>query len=418
MNTALSELRRKHGTQFGVPEDRVELVRLDLEILTQMGTFVRVYAGGLTMFTSQATWLELGVPEESVRPLRYRRPPRYLIDPDEIRPFRNDAQRVRDALDAVGIKVEFMYPYRWVGYRDWSGWLEQFREIQAEWEARRRERLIDRYDQHLRRLVDDFTRSAEEAYTALQAARAEDLPPRDDFVEGIVARTLARMPTPRQIEEKLVLEYFTPAIATPSLLEEELLRQERIRHRRELERERAAIRRQEEMFRQRLERYRQMAESLQTPLEQVLDALLREVDEAVQGTLEVLRTHGGLRGRASERLRSLASRVQMLEDLGNRMLLDVIREAAALTRPTDDESDDQAAARVDALGSVLKRIGDLVGGARKGQASLDLVAQEVTSHTWRSVCLDCHYVWESQGSAEPVFCPRCKSNRVASRQTG
>lgn len=338
--TGLNELRRQHAAQFGVPEDRVELVRLDLEILTRMGTFVRIYAGGLTMFVSRATtWTELGIPPESARKLRYRRPPRYLVAREEVDWFRNAAQRARDALDALSVEVQFMYPYRWVGYKDWPGWLEGFREIQAEWEARRQERLVDRYDQHLRRLVEDFTRSAEEAYAALQAAGAEDLPPRGDFVEGIVARTLARMPTPRQIEEKLALEYYTPAIATPSLMEEELLRQERIRRRRQieeeraarerqLEREKAAVRRQveldarqEEMFRQRLERYRRMAESLQSPLEQVLDALLREVEEAAQGTLKVLQTHGSLRGRSGERLRDLAARVQMLEDLGQSRLL-------------------------------------------------------------------------------------------------
>jgi len=432
----LNELRRQHAAQFGIPEDRVELVRLDLEILTQMGTFVRIYAGGLTMFVSRATtWTELGIPPESARMLRYRRPPRYLVAREEVDWFRNAAQRARDALDAVSVEVEFMYPYRWVGYRDWSGWLEGFRSIQKEWVKQRREHLIERYDEHLRRLVEDFTRSAEEAYAALQAAGVEDLPPRDDFVEGIVARALARMPTPRQIEERLVLVYHIPAIVTPSMLEEELLRQERIRHQRKveeeraaqelrLERERAAIRRQaeldarqEEMFRQRLERYRRMAESLQSPLEQVLDMLLREIDEVTQGTLKVLQAHGGLRGRAGERLCGLAERVQMLEDLGQSRLLAIVREAGALTQATEGETDEQAAARLGALQATLRQIRELAAAGERARQSLDLVAREVATHTWRSVCLDCRHVWQSEGSLEPVFCPKCRGNRVVSRQT-
>ena len=387
------------------------------------------------MFISRAaTWTELGIPQESARRLRYRRPPRYLIPREEVDWFRNAAQRAREGLDAVSIEVGFMYPYRWVGYKDWEEWLKGFRKIQEEWEAHRREHLLERYDQHLQRLVEDFTSSAEEAYEALRAAKVEDLPSRDDFVESIVTQALARMPTPRQIEERLVLEYHIPAIATSSVLEEELLRQERIRHQRQLEEERAAqelrleqekaaIRRQieldarqEEMFRQRLERYRQMAESLQSPLEQVLDALLREVDEVARGTLKVLQAHGSLRGRAGERLRSLAERARMLEDLGQSRLLEIVREAGALTQAVGDETEEQAAARLGALEATLQQLQELTVAGERARQSLDLVAREVTTHTWRSICLDCRHVWESEGSLEPAFCPRCRGNRVASRQ--
>lgn len=432
--TALNELRRKHAAQFGLPESRVELVRLDLEILNRMGTFVRIYAGGLTMFTRRATWRELGVPEESARGLRYKAPPKYLIDPDEVDWFRNAAQRARDGLNALSVEVEFMHPYRWVGYTDWAKWLSDFQALQAEWEARRR-RLVGDYERHFRQMVDDFARTAGEAYAALLAAGAADLPPRDAFVDTVATGAVGRMPSPRHIEERLRLEYIVPAVVTPTGLEEELLQAERARHEREregerarqqlrLEREAALLEgqarqdaRQGEMFRQRLERYRRQAESLEAPLEQVLGQLLREIEETTRGTLDVLRAHGGLRGRAGDRLRALAGRVQMLEDLGQSRLLDVIQAAGALTEAGDGESDEQATGRAAALQAILHQIGELAAAGKRGRESLDLVAQEMAARTWRSVCLNCRHVWQSQGSIEPAFCPRCKANRVASRES-
>ncbi len=434
--TALTELRRKHAAQFGLPEDRVELVRLDLEILNRTGTFVRIYAGGLTIFVKRANWRELGVPEKSARKLRYKTPPKYLIDPDEVDWFRNAAQRARDGLDAVSVDVEFMHPYRWVGYKDWAEWLAGFQTLQGEWEKRRRQLVVD-YDLHFRRMVDDFTRTAGEAYEALEAAgEADDLPPRDEFVDAVVSSAVTRMPSPRAIEERLVLEYVVPTVVTPTILEEELLEASRVRQARELEEERArqqlqaereaaAIQRrleldarQEEMFRQRLEQYRRQAESLQAPLEQVLDQLYREIEETSRGVLEILRAHGSLRGRSGERLRALAGRVQMLEDLGQSRLLEIVRQAGALTEGTDDETEEQVAARSGALQAMLRQLSGLVAAGDRAREGLSLVAQEVAAKTWRSICLNCRHVWQSSGSLEPAFCPQCQTNRVASRETG
>jgi len=105
-----------------------------------IGTFVRIYAGGLTIFSTRATWAELGVPQQSARQLRYRRPPNDLVPREIPEWFRSAAQRARDGLNAVGVEVAFLHPYRWVGYRDWAGWLADFRRTQAEWETYRRER--------------------------------------------------------------------------------------------------------------------------------------------------------------------------------------------------------------------------------------------------------------------------------------
>lgn len=429
----LNDLRRKYTAQFGVPDDRVELVILDLEILNRLGTFVRVYAGGLTLFVKRASWQELGIPEESARKLRYKTSPKYLIDPSEIDWFRNAAQRARDNLEAVSVDVGFMHPYRWVGYKDWSEWLTNFQVIQAEW-GRKRQQIIDNYNVYLQHIVVAFTQTANEAYEALVAAGVDNLPPREEFADRIVGNAIALMPSPRAIEQRLVLEYIIPAVITPAMLEKELLEAARIRQQREMEEEQARQRiqmeremaeiqrqieldaRQEEMFRQRLEQYRHQAESLQAPLEQVLDQLYREIEETSRAVLNVLETHGSLRGRSGERLRALAQRVQMLEDLGQSRLLEVVRQAGALTEGVDDETEKQAAARSSALQVILHQINSLVTAEDRARKTLGLVAREMGRRTWRSICLNCRYVWQSTGSLEPALCPRCNSNRVVSRE--
>lgn len=396
----LNQLRREYAAQLDLPEDRVELVKLDLDILNRMGTFVRIFAGGLTMFMRSGSWTELGVPKNSTRQLRYKAPPKYLIDPKEVAAFRALAQRARGSLESVGVDVEFMHPYHWVGYKNWLAWRKTFEEIQSEWHERR-QRLIDDYDQHMAKLVDDFEAIANEAYDLL-----DDAPPRDEFVAGVVAEAVAQMPSIPKIKKQLILEYRVPALALPSAVEEEIARTERQRRERELARQAEKERQIELMFQQRMERLRRQAESLQAPLEEVLQRLFDEVERTATETLRTIREHGGLRGRSGERLRNLAGRVQMLEDLGQKQLLSLARQAGALTGSED----------VGALQAVLRQMNALVEAGAKAKTGLSLVAQETGVHTWRSVCLACRHVWESTGSLEPKFCPRCRSNRIASRE--
>jgi len=419
----LERLRRQHAAGLGVPEDRVELVRLDLDILSRMGTFVRIYAGGLTIFSTRATWAELGVPQQSARQLRYRRPPKDLVPRDIPEWFRSAAQRARDGLNAVSVEVAFLHPYRWVGYRDWAGWLADFQRIQAAWEVYRQEQVLDRYDKLMQLLVEDFQRSAREAHAALAAAGEPELPLRDDFVSGVVSAAVARMPTPQRIRERLLLDYFTPAVVRPALLEEELAQRDRVRQEREhqivliqLEHQAEADARLAEMEQQRLEHFRQQVETMALPLEQVLAQLRREVDEVAQGTLEVLQTHGGLRGRAGERVQNLARHAAMLDPLGDETLMGFVREAAGLVRAAADETGDQAAARVATLEVVLRQIRDLIAAGQEARRAVTMLAEESPQHRWRSICLSCRHVWASMGSLEPVLCPRCKSNRIAGRQ--
>jgi hypothetical protein len=433
-DSLLGALRRQHAAGLGVPEDRVELVQLDLDILNQVGTFVRIRARGLTMFSIQASWAELGVPEQSARQLCYRRPPKDLVEREIIDWFHKTAERARAGLEAVGRKVDFMEPYLWVGNAHWSDWLAGFEQIQARWATYRQEHLLDCYDDLLQRLVDRFEVSALEAYDSLAKAGQPDLPHQADFVEGVVRATLARMPGPKRIEEQLVLDYFTPAVVKPAVLAEELARRDHVRQERRHEAEVAeaqhrqqiellalgssaeAEARRAEMQRQRLERLRQQAESTTLPLQQVLEAMRREVGETAQDLLNTLKEHGGLRGRAGERARHLVDSVSMLGALGDQTLMGFVHEAAGLSQSVPGEKNEQTQARVAALTATLNQIGTLLASEQEMRQAVKVVAEEMPRRKWRSVCLNCRHVWASVGSLEPVVCPKCKGNRVASRE--
>jgi hypothetical protein len=435
--TDLGELRRQHAEQLSVPEERVGLVTLDLQILRETGTFVAIHTRGLTMFTTQATaWQELGVPVESARHKQYRPPAKDLIDSAIIAWFRKHAESARHHLNTVGIAVDFMRPYRWIGYSDWGGWLAEFERRQQEWNEYRDEEIIARYDEHLQRLIDLFTPSAREAYEALRAAGVEKLGRKDDFVGSVVAHALASMPTPEYIWSTLLLEYDVPALVTPDLLEEELRRHDRVRHEREMERVRAEAELEKQraeaqiererlteeqraaMFQQRLERYQQQALSLAMPLEQVLGALLGEIEQTCRDMLTVLDEHGGLRGRSGERLRRLSERVKILDEFGHGQLLEIVQQAGGLTRAAAGETEDQTKARLAVLESTLQQIQKVVAAGERARGALKVVAEEVETKRFRSLCLACRHVWDSEGSVEPLFCAntRCKSSRVASRE--
>ena len=410
-----------HAARANVPEDKVHLVHLDIEVLNKMGTFVRVFAGGLTMFVRQATWEELGLPETSTRKLRYRVPPKYLFDREEVEWFRNAAQRLRDNLDACSTDIEIMRPYRWVDYKAWQRWMEIFQAAQAEWNSQR-QRLINEYDRHFTAMVDSFSASAEEAYDALLAAGSE-LPPRQEFIDRIVSRAIALAPSPQEIKKLLVLEQHVAAIGTPAAIERQQMEADRARHERalaEIEHQLELDRRQEQMLLERLELYRQQMEKAQAPLEQLLDSLCQEVAEASAGVLSTLRAHGALRGRSGERLRNLAQKVHILEDLGYGNLLALVRQAGALTEKGVDVSEDAERQRLGTLQALLQQMQGLAIAATQGRrridGSLNLVAQEAPHRTWRSICLACRYVWQSEGSLEPAFCPQCRAGRVASRE--
>lgn len=130
----------------------METVRLDLSILNDTGTFVRVYAGGLTMFSSRASWKGLGIPSGASRRLRHSRPPRLLV-PEEIPQwFRNVNSRARGLLDSVSMGVDTMHPYRWIPVNQWRKWQQEFGRLQARWRHYREAQLLnrDRYEDLLR----------------------------------------------------------------------------------------------------------------------------------------------------------------------------------------------------------------------------------------------------------------------------
>lgn len=52
----LDVLRSEHAEKVGVEPDRVEVVRLELDMLLERGTLVDIDVHGISMFTTRATW--------------------------------------------------------------------------------------------------------------------------------------------------------------------------------------------------------------------------------------------------------------------------------------------------------------------------------------------------------------------------
>lgn len=420
--TSVDEVREKHAKDLGIPQERIEVVRLDLSILNNMGTFVRVYAGGLTIFSSRATWRELGVPRESSRRLRYKRPPKLLVPPAIPKWFSNTASRARRTLEVHGTEVDFMHPYHWVDYKNWGNWLADFRKVQEEWNLYRQDKVIERYDALLQQLHIEFEGSAREAYQTLKEAGEPELPSENQFVTEVVASALARMPTPEEIEEKLVIRYFTPAILDPTDIERLQAQQEEARIQYQHQMELKALQHEAEvderitqMQAERIERLRQQAQEMTDPLEQVSQRLIDEIEDTTQRVLDVVEEHGGLRGRAGESLRKLHQRTRILDDLGRGAILRLVGEAASLTQGNEEETDEENDARNIALEATLRQI---TRALEKKQEIARIVAEEIPQLRWRCICLnfDCRHVWIAEGSTAPIMCPHCASNNILTKE--
>jgi hypothetical protein len=437
----LEELRREHAAQFSVDAQRVALVTLDLDILNQTGTFVAIHARGTTLFETRAfSWLELGVPPDAPRASHYRPPVKYLVEPTLVKWYSSTAESERARLKRMGRQVDFMPAYWWLSYDMWTTWLEEFQATQAKWNQHRQEKLCDpdAYAGHRAWLEEQYTPSAKDAYRALLAAGASGLGTEAEFVDRVVSHALDMLPMPAQIEQLLVLDYEVPALVGPEQLNTELRRAEEARLERETERvqhdaeiaklvlvgqveaEIEAEERRAEMFRQRWERLQEQAHTLQSPLEQVLQQILSEVRETAEDMLGTIKEHGNLRGRAGERLRSLAERSAILHEFGYAELARVAQRAGGLTIAADGEGDAEMKARVGVLESTLEQIQQVLAAGSEAKGLTALVAQEMGTRRWKSICLKCRHTWASEGSLEPQFCtnPRCKSPEVVSRELG
>lgn len=384
----IEEARRQHAALLGEDADRVRTVRLDLDALLTLGTLVDVDVRGLSLFTAQSTWEDLGITESDVRRERFSRPMIYLLPKKVLRKFNTLGARARNNLANHSFDVTGFRPWRWIPFTAYRKWRKLHRKLTGEWDAARQTHIQGVYGDLLEALERDLREVAAETYATLAAGigstplaatialrTAGDEPPRNEstidglpdqgtFTGRFVNRLMVRFPTRQAIEANLRLDYSTAALINPAMVEAELAARDQVRRAREAEsevhrreqqlvweradaegvelqaRQEAATyqirmhemeeqqRRDqlEEMRKAEMEHYREQLQEMTSPMRAVFNQLRAQVYDDAQAVAASLRKHGTLIGASSRRARNMCQTFRLLDALDDQELNGLIAQ--------------------------------------------------------------------------------------------
>ena len=247
------QVRAAHAAdRLGVAPDAVERLPFDLSVLDSDGVFINVDAQGFGILDRKLDWESLGISLPRNTQVAFRAP-RYGLLPDDCRlPLLRPPARAHAALHKYSYHFRLVETllespsYRWV---PWTA----FQQFEAEFEAAQaaldgaKAHVLDQYDAVRAQVIDTFLRLAADSARRLQAT-GHLIP--EGFQDRVVEGVLRVMPTPDDLEHRLVLRYRVGVLLLGSemLAEQRQAREER----RRLEQAEASLR---------LERRRQEAQA-------------------------------------------------------------------------------------------------------------------------------------------------------------
>ena len=354
----LKRLLEEHAAQLGISPDRVEPVRMELDVLLERGTLIDLDVRGISLFSTRATWEELGVPAEATRRTRFTKGVKYLAPKPYIASFRSLETRSRKWLNDHSFDVAGFSPYRYVPFTAYETWREGHEKLVKEWEALKA-KLLSEYECLVATLKEDFEEVAREA------ARALDL--RDEAQRELVTRVVeqaqASMPSHEALTFGLTLDYRAGLLLSRARIEQELLSAARLETKRRETLAKARVAEAEadqkkrqlaEMRKAELEHYKEQLQQMASPISEVFHQIRAQMHEDATAVLEAMRRHEGkLIGPAVRRARSMIETFRLLnvlDDEGLERLLSGIDRS--LSVPASER-------KVGDLEETLRQIADL-----------------------------------------------------------
>ena len=357
----------------------VALLEFDLSSYTEEGIFGNVDTGGFNSLMRQLDWRDLGVvlPPTTV----HIQASRIALLPDKYRkPLARRAAQAHAALARwsfarqVTRAVLQRSDLRWIPWRAWERFDEELQGVRAALEADK-EALIEGYDAVREEMRANFRRIAQESRRRLLATDAV-VP--EAFVDEVVERLLAAMPSPAALRDRLFVEFrvgtlflgsemvaeqrktvearaalateearaflaATEARRQAQVVQQELWENEQAARLRAKAAEEEARREREvkETLRQlRLEAERQKLAELMNPVEELAQQLHAMVFEVVSSALDSLKKNKAvLHGSTAKGLRDLIVRYRALDVTNDQALGAMIREVEReLARPASKKA--------------------------------------------------------------------------------
>ena len=350
----------------------VERLPFDLSALEEDGVFLNVDASGFGMLDRRLDWQALGVTLPRGCGVAFR-PPRCGLLPDRYRlPLLRPAAQAHAALHRYSYRftlVETLFEtsaYRWVPWRAFETFEASFRAAQAALDAAKTA-VLDVYDPVREEVLEGFLQLAADSARRLEAT-GHFVP--DGFQDAVGRGVLTAMPTPEDLEEKLVLRYRVGVLllgsemlaeqrraseerqhvaaaeaalhlarqreqAAERVIQEELWAvEERIRrHLQAEEEERQREAAVKERLRQlRVEAARERLEETMSPLEEGARQIHAAVYEAATAIRASLEKHGRLHGASAKKARELARWFKLMHWQSDQELETLLAELEGLTK--------------------------------------------------------------------------------------
>lgn len=401
------------SARLGVAPDHIRGVQFELDILRRQGILVDLNISGVGMFTRQATWMELGIPEEDARRARLTRGQKFLIPEEQVKRLRSVESQMRQVLERWSHRVTGFYPYRWIPYTAYDKFREEWQELVMRFDNVKWD-ILEAYDYNLDLLVEDFHQVAASAWQSIRsnhqvpngAALIVTLdgviyPDVDAFTDAIVQRALARMPSRERIEAELHADYTTALVYGEQDVAADMLAANRVTYQIEQERAKADAARQDAYLQQHLvetqyqhketllrlaeeekrlkiqgmlqaeaEHARQQLQRAASPFEEIFTALRRQMADDCQAMLESIQKNGYVRGKIAEKGRGLLELYQLMAAHDDFELRDRLITLKAAIGPTgDDRPDDTPERNTAEIVNILDQIKALSHSAAQDLAA-------------------------------------------------
>jgi hypothetical protein len=404
LEVSTSGLDTSHGIEaraeraadhIGAESAEIERLPFDLSVLEDEGLFVNVDAQGFGLLDRRLDWQALGITLPRQSDVAFR-PPRCGLLPDRYRlPLLRPAARAHAALHRYSYhfrltETVFETPaYRWIPWRAFETFERDFQAAQADLERAKNE-LVAHYGAVHEEVIGTFLQLAADSGRRLEAT-GQGVP--EGFEHVIVQGVRSAIPTPDDLEAKLILCYRVGVILLGSemVAEQRQAREERSRlekaatelhlerqrhdaqeHvlQRELWAEEERIRQQvraeederrheaevKERLRQlKLDAARERLREAMSPLEEGAKQLHAAIYESASAIRASLQKHQYLPGSSAKRARELTRWYKLMNWQSDEQLERLIGELESLaSRPTGKRKHD-----VGALDGVLSDIVEL-----------------------------------------------------------
>lgn len=386
--TTITQNKQDAASALSIEPTRIGTMRMELGVLRNRGLLIALDICGTSIFATQTDWADLGIAGDDPRSKRLTRGRKYLIPESIVKQRRSIEVRARQLLDRLTYEVRGFHPYRFLPF-------EAYEKFKAVWEglladdADFKSSLLASLDDYRDEAAADFAQIAIAAWSTLQATGNDCYyPDPDGFADSILARALAKFPTPGDIQTKLTMDYrVSMAFGVDALVEQETrakltaeqaqleiarLRaqaaseQETARHEAEINRLEEAERnaRYDAIRQAEAEHYRAQLNESAGPLSEMFLDLRNRLAEAAVEMAESVEKSGFVRGKVAQRGRGLLEIFNLMSVTDDRDLKDALVKLNQAIGPGSEESGKSPERSPEEVKAALEKIVELAEEAR------------------------------------------------------